>query len=100
MIGVDPLNAGSAIFQATFSVALHVVGRLRSGLTPSRVGPRQFGQLSAANTVAPASAVATHIAIKVLRIVGLLGYPDDSATSGRAVNPAGRRWRFRRTSAG
>ena len=46
-IGVDPLKAGSGSFQATFSVALHVVGRLFSVLRPSIDGPRQCGQLSA-----------------------------------------------------
>src|SRR5262245_17333410 len=45
--GVDPLNAGSGNFHATFSVALQWVGRPVSVLTPSSVGPRQFGQLAA-----------------------------------------------------
>jgi hypothetical protein len=48
MIGVDPLNAGSGSFHATFCVGLHVVGRFDSVLTPSRDGPRQCGQVSAA----------------------------------------------------
>src|SRR6185436_364600 len=51
MMGVDPLKAGSGSFQATFSVALHVAGSPVSVLTPFNVGPRQFGQLSAAKIV-------------------------------------------------
>jgi hypothetical protein len=47
MMGVEPLKAGSGSFQATFSVALHVVGRPFSGLTPSNDGPRHCGQLPA-----------------------------------------------------
>ena len=47
MIGVDPLNAGSGSFHATFSVALQVVGRPVSVLTPSSDGPRHCGQVSA-----------------------------------------------------
>src|ERR671915_2515178 len=46
MIGVAPLHCGSGIFQATFSVGLHETGTPFSPLTPSRVGPRQFGQLA------------------------------------------------------
>ena len=47
MTGVEPLNAGSGTFHATFSVALHVVGSPFSVLTPSSDGPRHCGQLSA-----------------------------------------------------
>ena len=49
MIGVEPLKAGSGSLQATFSVALHVVGRPLSLLTPSIEGPRQCGHVSAAS---------------------------------------------------
>ena len=48
MTGVEPLKAGSGTFQATFSVALQVVGSPFSALTPSSEGPRHCGQLSAA----------------------------------------------------
>ena len=48
MMGVEPLKAGSGSFHATFSVALQVVGRPFSVLTPSIDGPRQCGQVSAA----------------------------------------------------
>jgi hypothetical protein len=49
MIGVEPLNAGSGSFHATFSVGLQVVGSPVSMLLPSIDGPRQCGQLSAAS---------------------------------------------------
>ena len=51
MIGVAPLQAGIGIFQITpFSVS-HSTGRPVSPLTPSRVGPRQWGQSSAAAAI-------------------------------------------------
>jgi len=51
MIGVDPLYAGSASFQAMFSVLLHFTGSPVSALTPLAVGPRHAGQLFANSTV-------------------------------------------------
>src|SRR6185295_1645560 len=47
MIGVAPVQLGIAIFQVTFSSALHFVGRFFSALMPLRKGPRHCGQLSA-----------------------------------------------------
>ncbi|NDA67395.1 MAG: hypothetical protein EBY09_12275, partial [Verrucomicrobia bacterium] len=38
---------GQGVFQVTFSVALHFMGRFFSSETPSPVGPRQAGQLAA-----------------------------------------------------
>src|SRR5205807_3239146 len=46
-IGVDPPWPGMASFQTTFFVSLHSAGRFVSLLTPSFVGPRHWGQLSA-----------------------------------------------------
>src|SRR5215212_3279302 len=46
-IGVEPDQAGSCSFQATFSDADHFTGRLRSPLTPLSDGPRHCGQFSA-----------------------------------------------------
>src|SRR5262249_126833 len=46
--GVEPPMPGSVSVQATFFEALHLVGRPVSELTPSFVGPRHCGQLSAA----------------------------------------------------
>ena len=51
MIGVEPLKAGSGSFHATFSVALHVVGRPFSVLTPSSDGPRHCGQLASSDAL-------------------------------------------------
>ncbi len=72
MIGVEPLNAGIGNFHAIFSVALQVVGRPVSELTPFSVGPRQFGQSAERATVA---ARHTHITDRTLRISELPGYP-------------------------
>src|SRR5262245_13959469 len=72
MIGVDPLYAGSGSFQATFWVALHVVGRPVSADTPFSVGPRQFGQLSAAKMVVVA-AIKAHVTQNSFRIPSPLG---------------------------
>src|SRR5688572_12812740 len=71
MMGVEPLNAGSGSFHATFSVALQVEGSPVSALTPFPVGPRQFGQLSA-KSVALAS-ITTHVTVNNLRMPDLLG---------------------------
>ena len=57
--GVEPLKAGSGSFHATFSVALHLVGKFVSALTPLSDGPRQFGQLPA-NSEVPARQTAAH----------------------------------------
>ena len=46
-IGVEPDHAGSASFQATFSVVDHVTGRFFSALMPFSDGPRHCGQFSA-----------------------------------------------------
>src|SRR5262245_34535250 len=48
MIGVEPLRLGMGSVHVTFSVLLHLVGRLCSVLMPSSVGPRHWGQFSAA----------------------------------------------------
>src|SRR5688500_7325479 len=56
MMGVDPLKAGRGSFHATFSVALQVVGRPVSLLTPLSEGPRHCGQLSARRDT-PATAI-------------------------------------------
>src|SRR5262245_33310116 len=56
-IGVEPPMPGSGSFQARFSVALQEVGTPVSLLTPSRLAPRQCGQLSA-RAGAPASRMA------------------------------------------
>src|SRR5687768_15199914 len=47
MMGVELPAAGSAAFQRTFSVLLHLTGRPFSSETPRPVGPRQLGQFSA-----------------------------------------------------
>src|SRR5262245_37824304 len=52
-IGVDPENAGKAIFHVTFSVFDQRIGRPCSVLNPFCEGPRHCGQLSA-TTVADA----------------------------------------------
>src|ERR1017187_8283683 len=47
MIGVEPLHAGMASFQAMFSSGPHFTGKLVSGEVLFRFGPRHCGQLSA-----------------------------------------------------
>src|SRR6185369_9345209 len=47
MIGVEPLQLGSAVFQTTLSSVVHLSGRFFSLLVPLRFGPRHCGQLSA-----------------------------------------------------
>ena len=46
-IGVEPDQAGSASFQAMFSVVDQRTGRFFSPLTPFSDGPRHCGQFSA-----------------------------------------------------
>src|SRR6185369_7787276 len=48
MIGVEPLQAGIASFQTTFSSVVHFTGRFFSLLTPLSDGPRHCGQFCAA----------------------------------------------------
>ena len=47
-IGVEPDRRGTASFQATLRSVSHSSGRSVSALTPSAVGPRQWGQFPAA----------------------------------------------------
>jgi hypothetical protein len=47
MIGVEPEMSGMASFQATFVDVFHEIGRFFSEEMPSRLGPRQVGQLPA-----------------------------------------------------
>src|SRR4051794_23102184 len=58
-IGVAPLGPGSGSFQATFSLSSHFVARPVSLLTPSPVGPRHCGQLSARAAASAASETRT-----------------------------------------
>jgi hypothetical protein len=46
-MGVEPDQAGSGSFQATFSLVDQRTGRFRSALRPFREGPRHCGQFSA-----------------------------------------------------
>src|ERR1022692_973126 len=48
--GVELPQPGSGVFQATFLVLLHLVGRFLPGATLSAVGPRHCGQTSSAAT--------------------------------------------------
>ena len=57
-IGVDPVHSGISSFQAMLVLSSHSTGRFVSALTPSRVGPRQFGQFSAC--AAPPDHAMTH----------------------------------------
>src|SRR5690606_18549018 len=52
--GVEPPRPGKSIFHSTFFSASHSVGTFFAGLTPSKLGPRHTGQLSA-KTVAASS---------------------------------------------
>src|SRR5262249_27800107 len=47
MIGVEPLQPGIGVFQATFSSVVHLTGRFFSLLTPLSDGPRHCGQFCA-----------------------------------------------------
>src|SRR5215471_7258989 len=54
---------GTSVFHATFSVVLHLSGRLGSSATPSEPGPLNPGQLSLA--AAPPSSMATKNAPRI-----------------------------------
>src|SRR5215471_11478564 len=64
---------GISLVHATFSVVLHLSGRLGSSATPSDPGPRNPGQLSLAAT--PVSKMATKSAARIdlLTIVSSTG---------------------------
>ena len=65
MIGVEPLQPGSASFQATFSSVVHRAGRFFSPLTPFEFGPRHCGQFSAWTTVASKTTRANMRAVRI-----------------------------------
>ncbi len=44
--GLDVPQPGNAVFQATFAVVLHLVGKFLPGTTLSALGPRHCGQTS------------------------------------------------------
>src|SRR5262245_21348918 len=60
MIGVEPLQLGSATFQVMFTSALHFKGKFFSLLTPIALGPRHGGECAAcAMTITSINAHAT-----------------------------------------
>src|SRR6185369_4068861 len=71
MIGVEPLQPGIAVFQATFSSVVHLTGRFFSLLTPFSDGPRHCGQFCAWATTAVTKKTARS-ATNPLRILFLL----------------------------
>src|SRR6185436_2364985 len=84
MTGVDPLKAGNGSFHATFSVALHVVGRPFSVLMPSIDGPRQCGQLSAARETAAEAVIArARTCLRMLECIPGRTRPGIDSTHGR-----------------
>ena len=55
MMGVDPLQAGRAVFQAMFLSSLHSMGRFLAELIPLLSGPRHWGQSADAEVAAIAN---------------------------------------------
>ena len=90
MTGVEPLNAGSGTFHATFSVALHVVGSPFSVLTPSSDGPRHCGQLSAVRETPIAT---TNAAVSRRFRTGFSLYRRVPGPLSHRYNPVSASWR-------
>src|SRR5262249_6995191 len=77
---------GISVFHATFSVLLQVSGRFGSSATPSEPGPRNPGQLSAAEAAATVriSIINVNATITLLVISSPLGFPPGSVAASHA----------------